>query len=172
MRSPTMPVSARCDCACLSFTIHMLYSFCQTSLTFWGVIAPWQAVEAHDPGPVYFPAPGDAPPACAKQESGSTANETTKPSRIAAGGRNTREGLVGFVFISSKCIEHPRRACPFGRSTLPQISAVAIGELSVLSTIDHRFRHVILSSAAAEFAQGLPRASEFPSAPIENDPVV
>src|SRR5580698_2704549 len=67
MRSPTAPVSALYACACLSFTIHVLYSFCSTSLMFCGVIAPWQAVEAQDPGPVYFPAPWDAaPPACAK----------------------------------------------------------------------------------------------------------
>lgn len=37
--------------------IHVLYSFCRTLFSFRGRTLPWQLVDAHEPGPVYLPAP-------------------------------------------------------------------------------------------------------------------
>src|SRR5208282_4935181 len=60
MRSPTLPVNASKDLECLSFTIHVLYSFWRTSFSVRGKMLPWQLVEAQEPGPVYLPAPSGA----------------------------------------------------------------------------------------------------------------
>src|SRR4029077_4538255 len=48
------------DLECLSFTIQVLYSFWRTRFSIRGWMLPWQLLEAHDPGPVYFPVPSEA----------------------------------------------------------------------------------------------------------------
>src|SRR5580658_6924280 len=92
----------------------MLYSFCSTSLMFCGVIAPWQAVEAQDPGPVYFPAPGDGAAAdCARAIEGKKAVNR----RAAAHSSNEREGVDWGNVIMSRSAgilypNFPRRQSP------------------------------------------------------------
>jgi hypothetical protein len=81
---------------------------------FCGVIAPWQAVEAQDPGPVYFPVPWGAPgPDCAKLIEGKTALSRT----AAAGSSSEREGVDwGKVIMSRSAAilypKFPRRQSP------------------------------------------------------------
>lgn len=54
MRSPTSLVSAWYARLCLSFTIHVEYSFCRIRLPATGLTLPWQLVAAHEPGPMYL----------------------------------------------------------------------------------------------------------------------
>ena len=54
MRVATGFVSTEYALACLSFTTHVLYSFCQTDVSERGATPPWQLGDAHEPGPVYF----------------------------------------------------------------------------------------------------------------------
>src|SRR5271163_1685799 len=76
----------------------MLYSFCRTSFSVRGVTLPWQLVDAHEPGPVYFPAASYAEPCvCAEIVDAKIAHAKI----AAAGSRNQRENVVsGVVFMS------------------------------------------------------------------------
>lgn len=63
-----------------------------------GVTLPWQLVEAHDPGPVYLP---ELSYAVERVWEKLVDGKIEASSRIAAGSRNEREGMVsGFVFMS------------------------------------------------------------------------
>src|SRR5271154_4235711 len=76
----------------------MLYSFCRTSFSVRGVTLPWQLVDAHEPGPVYFPAASYAESrVCAEIVDAKIAH-----AKIAAAvSGNQRENVVsGVVFMS------------------------------------------------------------------------